>query len=200
MVKLVTRFIRPCGPARRREPPSGPEWAHEIKWDGWRLQAHRSGAGVVLYSRPGNDITKRFPGVAEAVAALPGGDLILDGELVAFDDVNRPDFHMLRTRRPTTVAWLFDLMHAGDDDMRDLPWTQRRRRLERLMARNKSDALHLNEIWDDGEVLLRAAAEQGLEGIVSKWRSSPYVSGDTDAWVKVKVSGWTESNRGRFKR
>lgn len=78
----------------------------------------------MLYSRPGNDITKRFPGVAEAVAALPGGDLILDGELVAFDDVNRPDFHMLRTRRPTTVAWLFDLMHSGDDDMRDLPWTQ----------------------------------------------------------------------------
>jgi hypothetical protein len=151
---------------------------------------------VLLYSRRGNDITKRFPAVAEAIATLPGGDLILDGELVAFNDVNRPDFHQLHRRRPTTVAWLFDLMHLGDEDLRDLPWTQRRRRLERLMARNKSDALHLNEIWDDGEALLRAASEQGLEGIVSKWRSSPYVSGDTDAWVKIRWRAGRKANAG----
>jgi len=74
--KLITRFIRPCAPTLRGTPPVGAEWAHEIKWDGWRLQAHRTGSGVLLYSRPGNDISKRFPGVAEAVAALPGGDLI----------------------------------------------------------------------------------------------------------------------------
>jgi bifunctional non-homologous end joining protein LigD len=144
--KLITRFITPCAPTLRRTPPVGPEWVHEIKWDGWRLQAHRTGSSVLLYSRPGNDLTKRFPAIAEAVAAPPGGDLILDGELVAFDHVNRPDFYLLRRRRPTTVAWLFDLLHVGDDDLRDLPWTRRRARLKQLMAHNKSDALHLNDI------------------------------------------------------
>jgi bifunctional non-homologous end joining protein LigD len=76
---------------------------------------------------------------------------------------------------------------VGLEAPRDLDWTRRRRRhLERLMARKQSDPLHLNEISDDGEALLRAAADRSLAGIVSKWRPSPYVSGDTDAWIKVK--------------
>ena len=71
--------------------------------------------------------------------------------------------------------------------------------LERLMGRNKSPCC-ISRVFDDGPALLRAAGEQGLEGIVSKYRNAPYRSGHTDAWIKVKVAGWTESNRGRFKR
>ena len=194
-----THFVRPCAPALRREPPIGPEWAHEVKWDGSRLQAHKEGATVRLYSRPGNDISARFPAVADAVKALPRRDLILDGELAAFGDDGRPDFHLLRTRRPAVVAWLFDIMSSDGKDLRGLPWTDRRRLLERLMARNKNPVLQLSEMWDDGAALLRAVGEQGLEGIVSKYRNAPYRSGHTDAWIKVKAPGWTEANRRRFK-
>jgi bifunctional non-homologous end joining protein LigD len=88
------RFIRPCAPTLRREPPAGPEWAHEVKWDGWRLQTHKTRKGVMLFSRPGNDLIDRFPAVAEAVAGLPRRSVILDGELVAFGDDGRPDFHL----------------------------------------------------------------------------------------------------------
>lgn len=192
-------FIRPCAPALRRIVPAGPEWAHEVKWDGWRLQAHKDGPAVRLYSRPGNDISGRFSAIADALKALPRRELILDGELVAIGDDGRPDFHLLRKRKPPAVAWLFDLLLIDGKDLRRLPWTERRAQLERLMVRNKSPLLQLNEVWNDGPGLLRAVGEQGLEGIVSKYRNAPYRSGNTDAWVKVKVPGWTEANRRRFK-
>ena len=107
---------------------------------------------------------------------------------------------LLRKRKPPAVAWLFDLLLIDGKDLRRLPWMERRAQLERLMARNKSPLLQLNEVWEDGPGLLRAIGEQGLEGIVSKHRSAPYRSGHTDAWVKVKVLGWSEANRRRFKR
>lgn len=71
-----------------------------------------------------------------------------------------------------------------------------RRQLQLLMARNKAEGLHLSEVWEDGAALLRAAGEQGLEGTVSKHRNASYRSGTSDAWIKVKVPGWTERNRG----
>jgi len=180
------RFIRPCAPARSKQPPEGKQWVHEIKWDGWRLQVHRTDGKVTLYSRPGNDITRRFPHVAAAISNLPGGDIVLDGELVAFNEEGQPDFHQLRRKRAPAVAWLFDIMVLNGTDIRAKPW--------------KDEAIHLNEVWDDGAALLRAVGEQGMEGIVSKLRAAPYVSGDTDSWIKTKVPGWTESNRGRFRR
>lgn len=198
-MRAASRFIRPCAPALRREPPPGHDWVHEIKWDGWRLQAHKTAAGVVLYSRPGNDISDRFPAVAEAVAALPRRSLIVEGELVAFGDDGRPDFHQLRRKRAAVVAFLFDILESDGADLRSKPWKERRVFLERLMARNKSPLLQLSAVFDDGPALLRAAGEQGLEGIVSKHRNATYRSGHTDAWIKVKVAGWTEANRRRFK-
>lgn len=194
------RFITPSAPRLRREPPIGKEWAHEIKWDGWRLQAHKRVGAVTLCTRNRRDVTQRFKAIADAIGALGPKSLVLDGELVAFDENNRPDFHLLRTKRAPVIAFLFDVLEIDGEDLRGEPWRVRRRRLERLMARNRSGVLVLPEVWDDGPALLRAAAQQGLEGIVSKHREAPYRSGDTDAWIKVKVAGWTESNRGRFKR
>jgi hypothetical protein len=121
------------------------------------------------------------------VADLPRRSLILDGELVAFDEGDRPDFHLLRSKRPAVVAWLFDLLSNDGTSLRRQPWFERRRRLERVMARNESPLLQPHDVSDDGEALLRACTEQGLEGIVSKLRSAPYISGPTDAWIKCKV-------------
>jgi bifunctional non-homologous end joining protein LigD len=180
--------------------PDGEEWAHEIKWDGWRLQAHKTREGVTLFSRPGNDISNRFPAVVEAVAGLPRQSLVLDGELVAFGDDGRPEFHLLRHKRAAVVAFVFDILESDGADLRSKLWSDRRVFLERLMARNRDPILQLNQVWDDGAALLRAVGEQGLEGIVSKYRRAGYRSGHTDAWIKVKVAGWTEGNRRRFKR
>ena len=98
--------------------PEGAEWNHEIKWDGWRLQAHKRADGVTLYSRPGNVLTARFPRIAEAIADLPRRSLVLDGELVAFDRTNRPDFHLLRSKRAPVVAFLFDILDCNGGDLR----------------------------------------------------------------------------------
>lgn len=198
--KYPPRFICPCAPVLRRDPPSGPDWGHEIKWDGWRLQAHKRVDGVTLYSRPGRDLTARFPRIAEAVAALPRRSLVLDGELVAFRDDGRPDFHLLRSKRAAVGAFLFDILESNGADLRSKAWKDRRVFLERAMARDRSGCLRLSDVYDDGAALLRAAGEYGLEGIVSKHRNAPYRSGHTDAWIKVKVLGWSGANRSRFKR
>lgn len=182
----AVRFIVPSAPALRRAPPMGPEWAHEVKWDGWRLQVWKEGDEVRLLTRNRRDVAAQFPDVAAAIKALPSRSLVLDGELVAFDAKNRPDFHELRRRRPNAVGMMFDALFIGDEDLRALPWTARRRRLERALRPSRGGVLLLSEIWDDGPGLLRAVAKQGLEGIVSKHRNAPYRSGRTDAWVKVK--------------
>lgn len=179
--------------------PDGDEWAHEIKWDGWRLQAHKSAEGIALFSRHGNDISNRFPAVVEAVAALPRRSLVLDGELVAFRDDGSPDFHLLRSKRAAVVAFLFDILESDGADLRSKSWKDRRIFLERVMARNRSERLRLSDVYDDGAALLLAAGEYGLEGIVSKHRNAAYRSGPSDAWIKVKVLGWSEANRRRFK-
>jgi ATP-dependent DNA ligase len=95
---------------------------------------------------------------------------------------------------------LFDVLLIDGEDLRQKPWSERRRRLARLMVGiQDEDAICLSEVWADGAALLRACGEQKLEGIVSKPRTSTYRSGPTDAWTKTKVRGWTESNRGRFR-
>lgn len=152
-----------------------------------------------LFSRPGNDLSDRFPAIAEAVAGLPRRSVILDGELVAFGDDGRPDFHLLRRKRAAVVAFIFDVLWSDGADLRSKPWTDRRVFPERIMARNTSPLLQLSAVFDDGPALLRAVGEQGLEGIVSKYRTASYRSGHSDAWVKVKVPGWNEANRRRFK-
>ena len=144
------RFIIPSAPMRRPIPPDGPDWVHEIKWDGWRLQAHKGADGVKLYSRPGNDITARFPWIAADIGRLPRRTLILDGELVAFDDHERPDFHLLRRKQSAVVPFPFDILEINGADLCGRPWRERRRFLERLMTRERDDALRLSTCGTTG--------------------------------------------------
>lgn len=192
-------FIKPCAPTLKRAPPSGAEWVHEIKWDGWRLQAHKGDDAVCLMSRSGKDITRRFPLIAEAMLAFPAREVILDGELIAMNDAGELDFHALRGRWPDAAAIIFDVLFHNGQDLRSQPWFKRRTQLDKLMARNKSPLLQISDAWNEGDKVLQVAIESGMEGVVSKFRNAPYRSGSTDSWQKVKVPGWTESNRGRFK-
>jgi ATP-dependent DNA ligase len=92
-------FIEPCLPSPAKVPPSGPNWIHEIKHDGFRIIARRDAAGVRLITRNGNDFTKRFPLAVAAVAALPGRSCLIDGEAIACDDNGLTDFELIRRHR-----------------------------------------------------------------------------------------------------
>ena len=135
-IRLVG-FIEPCLPSPAKVPPSGSDWTHEIKHDGFRIMARRDAAGVRLITRNGNDFTRRFPLAAAAVAALPGRSCLIDGEAIACDDDGLAVFEMIRRHRNHASAILcaFDLLEIDGEDLRRVPIEQRKRRLARLLRR-----------------------------------------------------------------
>ena len=103
---LPSGFVLPCLPTKTERPPSGELWLHEIKHDGFRVIARKDGAKVRLYSRPGNDLTYRFPLIVESMARLRSQSCIIDGEAVACDESGVPSFERIRYRRhDTSVFW-----------------------------------------------------------------------------------------------
>ncbi len=193
-------FLPVASPKLRLSPPSGSEWLHEIKFDGFRIQLHKSGDEVRLFSRNGKDFTDRFPGVRDALGTLPASGAIIDGEIVAYDETGKPDFYTLVSQRASGErVWCFDFLGLGGDDLRPLPLEQRKTRFAHLRSRFDDDRLKLSESFNDGEKLLVAAAEMNLEGIISKKRTAPYIAGVGCGWVKVRTQAWREANRERFK-
>jgi bifunctional non-homologous end joining protein LigD len=143
---------------------------------------------VRLYSRPGNDLTTRFPLLAEAIAALRSRSCIIDGEAVAVGPDGIPSFDRLRYRRrdSSVVLFAFDLIELDGDDLRRNPIEQRRARLAKILAR-AAPRIQFNEhIEDDGATVFEHACKLGLEGIVSKRKGSPYTSGRSPHWLKSK--------------
>ncbi|MBM6401307.1 non-homologous end-joining DNA ligase [Phycicoccus sonneratiae] len=200
--------MRPMLATAAEAPPRGAAWVHEVKWDGMRVLVDVRGGAVTVSSRTERDVTAAFPeldGLADTY-----DDLLLDGEVVAMDD-GRPSFHALAERmhvtkrrqaeklvagRPVTLM-VFDLLRLFGQDLTRQPWSVRRRLLEELELDGRS--WHVPEVHDDGELLLRVTAEQGLEGVVSKRRTATYVPGRRSAdWRKVAhrrtysvvVGGW----------
>jgi bifunctional non-homologous end joining protein LigD len=116
-------FIPPCLPTKAAVPPSGPLWLHEIKHDGFRIIARKDRHRVRLYSRPGNDLTWRFPLIVEALVRLRSRSIIVDGEAVACDDTGVPDFERLRhsNHDDRVVLCAFDLIELDGDDLRREP-------------------------------------------------------------------------------
>lgn len=171
--------------------PGGPEWVHEIKYDGYRLIAVRRGGGVRLFTRSGLDWTDRFGGLAGEIAALPGGDLVLDGEAVRFDAKGRSSFGMLQESLKegggdiTYVA--FDLLHQDGRNLRRLPLAERVERLAAVVS-SEIGCVRRSKQWaaDEGADLFRQACELGLEGIISKRADGRYLAGRREAWVKSK--------------
>src|SRR5262249_50227992 len=117
---LPAGFVPPCLPTKALEPPSGEAWLHEIKHDGFRVIARKDGNRVRLYSRPGNDLTHRFPLIVETLARLRSRSCIIDGEAVACDGNGMPSFDRLRYRRHDASVFLyaFDLIELNGDDLR----------------------------------------------------------------------------------
>jgi bifunctional non-homologous end joining protein LigD len=193
-------FIPVACPKLRPSPPSGPEWLHEFKFDGFRLQLHKLGKDVRLFSRNGKDFTDRFPSVSAATAVLPAASAIIDAEIVAYDETGKPDFYTLLRRRASGVCvWCFDLLGLDAEDLRPLPLEKRKESLAVRLSRAGDDRLKMSESFDDGLKLLEAAARMNLEGIVCKKRGSPYVAGVGCGWIKGKTPEWREANRERYK-
>ena len=188
MSTLAAGFVWPCLPVRAPVPSSGDLWLHEIKHDGFRVIARKTGRRVKLYSRPGNDPTCRFPLIVEALAKLRLRSCIIDGEAVACGDDGIADFERIRYRRNNDSVFLyaFDLIELNGDDLRHDPLTARRALLGNLLA-SPAPGLRLNEhVEDDGPVVFEHACKLGLEGIVSKRKDSRYLSGRSQHWIKSK--------------
>jgi ATP-dependent DNA ligase len=122
-------FIAPCLPTKTDKLPSGSQWLHEIKHDGFRIIARKTGAQVRLYSRPGNDLAHRFPLIVETLAPLRSQSCIIDGEAVACDDNGVASFNLIRYRHQddSTFLYAFDLIELNGDDLRREPLDGRRR-------------------------------------------------------------------------
>jgi bifunctional non-homologous end joining protein LigD len=167
----------------------------EIKWDGYRIVSRVSGGEARLLSRKDQDYTQRFANVAkELEKALKTPDAVVDGEVVALDEEGRPSFSAMQQGKPGTpiLYYVFDLLEVEGEPVIDLPLTERRARLKKLLdGRNRT--VKFSEPFDDGQALYEAATEQRLEGIMGKKVDSRYLPGKrTRDWLKFKTHGEQE--------
>jgi bifunctional non-homologous end joining protein LigD len=161
---LPSGFIPPCLPIKADAPPSDGLWVHEIKHDGFRIIARKDGPRVRLYSRPGNDLTDRFPLIVEALGRLRSRSCIIDGEAVCCDDDGRPSFDRIRYRRHDASVFLyaFDLIELNGADLRREPLDVRKATLRSLLVKVGLGLQWNEHIEGDGETLFRHACKFGL--------------------------------------
>ncbi|MFS2154819.1 DNA ligase D [Rhizobium sp. Rhizsp42] len=204
-------FIEPQLCETLERPPSAKGWIHEIKFDGYRIQMRIQGGEVTLKTRKGLDWTKKYSAIASSGESLP--DAIIDGEICALDENGAPDFASLQAslsegKTDELVFFAFDLMFAGDDDLRELPLTQRKKRLASLLSEAGDDPRirFVEHFETGGDAVLKSACKLSLEGIVSKQADATYVSGRTKTWAKSKcraghevVIGAYATSNGKFR-
>jgi len=205
-VRQMPRFVEPALAKLVERPPQDAGWAHEVKFDGYRLQMRIEGGAARLRTRKGLDWTEKFPQIAAAGDALP--DAIVDGEVVALDHDGAPDFAALQAALSSgdtapLVYFVFDVLFASGQDLRRLPLKDRKARLKALLGALKGRAAqrirYVEDFQAPGDAVLKSACSMSLEGIVSKQLDAPYRSGRGDGWTKAKcragqevvIGGWT---------
>jgi bifunctional non-homologous end joining protein LigD len=203
-------FVEPCLAALVDTVPEGPAWVHELKFDGYRLQARIDGDDVRLLTRKGLDWTHRFSALRDALRRLNLGSALIDGEAVVEDASGHSSFSMLVDalgeggRSDAVVFYAFDLLHLDGVAVREAPLVDRKRLLKAALGpRSKSAQVRYSEHLDgDGSEIFAKACALGLEGVVSKRGDKPYRSGRTGDWVKTKciltdefvIAGYVDSN------
>ena len=217
---MKLEHLRPMKAVTGTLPVDEQGWAFEIKWDGMRILTIIREDQHTLLTSNGIDATRRYPELGALAATLAGHTVVLDGEVVAFDDKGRPSFGRLQHRmhvggaaevrrraEEVPVSYiLFDLLHLDGHDVTPLPYAERRRLLTDLVPDDGSWTVPQHRPAGEGQSLLDAAKEQGLEGVMAKRVDSPYLPGKrSPAWRKVKarlrqefvVGGWQpgEGNR-----
>lgn len=187
--------IEPCLALLKPKPPSGPDWMFEVKWDGYRVAVHIRPDDVRIFTRGGHDWTDRFPAIAAAARKIGVGTAILDGEAVVLDAQGRSDFGALqrslggrggRQASGEAILYAFDLLYFDGHDLTRMELSGRRHLLEDLVGESDGPIRLSQEVEADGEALLAAACEHGLEGIIAKHRDGAYRSGRLGDWLKIK--------------
>jgi bifunctional non-homologous end joining protein LigD len=168
--------------------PRGEDWVFEPKWDGYRALVTIAGGEARLASRNANDLTERFRDAARAAArAVRSPDAVLDGEICGLDESGRSRFSLLQQGEGTLALVLFDVLEIDGEVLVDLPLSERRRRLEEVVDLSTGGVV-VSPQFDDGDALLAAARQQGLEGVVAKRLDSRYLPSQRSAeWRKLKV-------------
>jgi len=194
---LPSPFIRPCEPSSRDRLPKGDGWIYEVKFDGYRLQVHKTADTVTLYTRQGADWTARFPHLAASLSSLRCRSAVIDAELVHADGFASLHRQAHQSIEDNLVLWAFDLMHLNGDDLRIVSLLDRKRRLGHLIQGSSVGHFHFTEPFTNGLGLLAECEQRGLEGVVAKHINSVYRSGPSTAWIKVKCPTWREANKNR---
>jgi bifunctional non-homologous end joining protein LigD len=188
--------------------PSGSQWLHEIKYDGYRALVAFGGGTAKAWTRNGLDWSDRFAPIVAAAARLPGAGL-LDGEVVALDSDGRPSFQALQASLKEGTGdyayFAFDLLSVDGEDLTALPQVERKERLRAFLDGVPDPIRYSEHVVGNGETLFDSLCQQGLEGVVSKRADAPYRGRRGQAWVKVKclhrqelvIVGWTPSDKGR---
>ncbi|AEU35711.1 DNA ligase D [Granulicella mallensis] len=202
-------FLSPQLALEATGPPGKEGWLHELKLDGYRIQARKSGSDVQLLTRKGLDWTHRMPAIAKDITKLPAENATLDGEVVVVSENGTTSFANLQAsfqdgeKHPLTY-FCFDLLHLNGRNTRGLSLRERKALLAEILGEGIG-SVHLSEhIETGGESMFHQACELHAEGIISKWGASTYSSGRSGEWLKSKclreqefvIGGYTLSSEG----
>ncbi len=189
-------------------PPTGSDWLHETKYDGYRTLLAVGGGQCVAYTRSGLDWTGKFAAVASAAAALPCETALIDGEICAIDASGKPSFSTLQAALQDggpLVCFAFDLLELDGEDLSGNPLTARKAALAALLDDAPPPLVYAEHVRGGGERMFAALCGAGYEGVVSKRADAPYRAGRSKGWLKSKctkrqefvIGGWSTSDKRR---
>src|SRR6185437_9379747 len=195
--EAMPKFLKPQLASQAKEPPKGDDWLHELKLDGYRIQAHiaekkSGGRKATLYSRNGLDWTHRMPDIAQALERLPAKAAVLDGEVVVLDEKGGTSFAELQAafedgKQVQMTYFVFDLLHLDGRNLRGRPLERRKQILEGLAGEAEDHAIRYSDhLRGEGGAMFKKACELGAEGAVSKRSAGKYCSGRSKDWLKSK--------------
>ena len=198
----MPREIHPMLATLVEEPFDDPQWLYEVKWDGYRAVAFLHDGKARLVSRNQNDLTGEFPEIAQKLQSLPVQSAILDGEVVALDEEGRPSFSLMQQRTGMTspgnrgarnravpiVYYAFDLLYLDGYNLMAAELEQRKQLLQQIIPADKGFVRYSDHYLEHGTALYAVARDKGLEGIVAKLRTGPYVQKRSREWLKIKIT------------
>jgi len=198
----MPREIHPMLATLVEEPFDDPQWLYEVKWDGYRAVAFINDGQTRLVSRNQNELTGEFREIAQAMEDLPVENAIVDGEVVALDEEGRPSFSLMQQRTGMTspgtrgprnrslpiVYYAFDLLYLNGQNLMASPLEQRKALLQQIIPADKGFLRYSDHYPEQGTALYTVARDKGLEGIVAKLRTGPYVQKRSREWLKIKIT------------
>jgi bifunctional non-homologous end joining protein LigD len=190
--KTKFEFFEPQLAQLVSKPPTGEDWAHEIKLDGYRTIVRLQKKKAIFYTRSGLDWSEKYESLQSSLSTIAVQSAVLDGEICVTDESGITSFQALQAvlgePEPRSLTfYIFDLLELNGEDLRDLPLQERKEHLHKLFRKSKAKNLVYSEHYvGDGALLLNECCEKGLEGIISKKLDAPYTSGRLETWVKAK--------------